>query len=453
MGALAGLLKEAGYEVSGVEGGPVYPPMSELLQELKIQVLTGYHWENIEKVAPDLAIVGNVIRKDNPEAEALFAKALPYLSLPEALYGFFIRGRKSLVVSGTHGKTTTSALLAYALERLGQDPTFFLGGLLTDRKRNYGLGSGPFVVLEGDEYDSAFFDKRPKFVHYAPSAVILTSIEFDHADIYPSLQELKEAFRDLVALLPEEGHLVYWADSEAVKEVAREFKGHKLGYGFAGELKLLSRVPARERPGQHVHFSLAGQEFDFYIPLMGEHNALNALAVFALLMALGFSPARIKEAFKDFCGTKRRQEILALSPVVIIDDFAHHPTAVKVTLKAVRETWPERRLLAAFEPRTNTSRRKIFQEDYVKALAEADVIFLKPPPDLDKIPQAERLNLATLAEKLRKLGRKAYLCQEKEELKDRILKELGPGEILIFLSNGPFDYLPRDIAEYFGGHK
>ncbi len=450
MGALAGLLKAAGHEVIGVEGGPVYPPMSELLKRLGIEVLTGYQRENPLRVAPDLAIVGNVIRRDNPELETIFSQGLPYLSFPEALYGFFIKGYKSLVVAGTHGKTTTSALLAYSLERLGQDPTFLIGGLLRDRGQNFRLGRGDFVVLEGDEYDSAFFDKRPKFIHYAPSAAILTSIEFDHADIYQDFETLKAAFYDLISVLSPQGLLVYWADSQVVKEVASAFSGRKIAYGREGECKLLSRHPSQDPFGQYVEAAFLGEKFEFFLPLLGAHNALNALAVFSLLAGLGFSREEIVGTFSSFPGTRRRQEILLTEPVVIIDDFAHHPTAVRVTLEAIKEVWPQRRLLAVFEPRTNTSRRKVFQKEYPSALALAEVVFVNSPPDLAKIAASERLDLGLLVSDLRKTVKKAYLCRSIHELKEKIVAEIRPGDVLTFLSNGPFDNLPHLLAEELG---
>ena len=447
MGALAGLLKEAGYEVVGVEGGPIYPPMSELLEGLKIPVIIGFRGDNPTKIAPSLAVIGNVIRRENPEAQAIFSQRIPYLSFPEALYGLFLRGKKSLVVAGTHGKSTTSALLAYSLEKLSTSPTFLVGGLLRDRGRNYALGQGPLVVLEGDEYDSAFFDKRPKFLHYAPYAAILTSVEFDHADIYPDLPALKRAFSAFVSLIPQEGVLVYWADSQVVSEVVSVFSGKKIPYGTKGDFRLLERFPSSEPVGQRVRILAEGEELEFFLPLIGEHNALNALAVFGLLRSLGFDKDAIFEAFSGFCGLRRRQEILLEDPVLVMDDFAHHPTAVFVTLKAVRETWPGRRVLAAFEPRTNTSRRRVFQEAFPEAFSLAEVVFLKIPPDLEKVPRDERLDLLRLKEDLERKGRKVFLVNEPKALEEAILGEIVPGDLMIFMSNGPFDGLPRKVAQ------
>ncbi len=447
MGALAGLFKEAGLEVCGSEAGPVYPPMSDLLEEISARVHIGYNPQNIVREDPDLIIVGNVIRKDNPEVLQVLASKKPYLSLPEALFGYFIRGRKSLVVAGTHGKTTTSALLSYALEKLGVDPIFLIGGLLRDRGRNFRYGEGEYIVLEGDEYDSAFFDKRPKFIHYAPFGAILTGIEFDHADIYPDLKTLKVAFSDFVSLLPPSGVLLYFADDKEVSLLAESFSGQKVGYGNTGDLILLKRDISRRPLGQEISFSFKGKEDKFFLPLVGRHNALNALAVFGLLKELGFSSGSIKEAFATFPGTKRRQEILLETPFLVVDDFAHHPTAVAVTIEAFRELWPARRLVACFEPRTNTSRRKIFEEDYLKALSLADLVLLKSPPQLEKVPENERIDLELLVQRLGERNIKAWAFSSSEEMFSFLREILLPQDIVLFMSNGPFDGLPKRLVE------
>ncbi len=447
VGALAGLLKESGLQVSGSERGKIYPPMRDLLEELDIHVFEGYRPENLAEVQPDLVIIGNVIRRDNPEAQAVLAKKLPYLSMPEALKYFFFKGKKGLVVAGTHGKTTTSALLAYALERLGKDPTYLIGGLLRDRGRNFALGQGPFVVLEGDEYDSAFFDKRAKFFHYAPFGAILTSVEFDHADIYRDLASLKGVFKDFVRLIPPKGLLIYAADDPRAREVARDALCPTLSYGLGSEaqIRLLKRSVSSR--GQDLYISFEGQTFRFFIPLIGSHNALNALAVWGLLRGLGFAPQDIAQAVKDFPGTKRRQECLYQDEIVILDDFAHHPTAVRVTIEAAKEAFCPQRLVACFEPRTNTSRRRIFQEEYSQALSHADLVILKAPPDLDKVPEKDRLDLQKLTQSLNSLGVEAYAFSKAEEVLQTLTKILKPGDLVLFMSNGPFDHLPQKLRQ------
>ena len=449
MGALAGLLREAGVEVTGSEGQEIYPPMSTLLQALGVPVWVGYRPENLAAAQPELVIVGNVIRYDNPEVQAVLARKLPYLSFPETMNGYFLKERRSLVVAGTHGKTTTSSLLGYTLERMGQDPLFLVGGLLKDRERNFRYGKGPFAVLEGDEYDTAFFDKRPKFVHYAPFAGILTSVEFDHADIYPDLPALRQAFADFVALIPQDGLLVA-AHEREVLALAAQARGRVLSYGVGeGDYRLLEREPVSSpAPGQRLLLEGPEGKAELFLPLIGVHNAENALAVFALLQGLGYGAREIAQAMAHFPGVKRRQEILLEEPMVVIDDFAHHPTAVKVTLQAVRETWPEQRLVAVFEPRTNTSRRNLFQKDYVRALASADLVFLKVPPFLEKLPPEERLDPERLVADLKAQGTPAYLITNLDDGLASLLNLLKEGDVVLFMSNGPLDGLPQALVAH-----
>ncbi len=447
MGALAGLLCEAGFQVTGAEAKPVYPPMSELLKALNISVFYGYKPENLAQAQPDLVIVGNVIRRTNPEVQEVLNLKIPYFSFPEALRHFFLTGKKSLVVAGTHGKTTTSALLSHCLERLHTNPTFLVGGLLQSKNKNFTLGQGPYVVLEGDEYDTAFFDKRPKFVHYAPEAVILTGIEYDHADIYPHLESLKQAFVSLINLIPPRGLLVYCADNLLARELASKAPCTCLSYGKTSKAKvrLYKRIPSPK--GQEIIFSYTDRLFNIFVPLIGEHNALNTLAVWTILVGLGFEPEKIAPTFGDFRGTKRRQEVLCYNPIVIIDDFAHHPTAVRVTLRAVAEAFSPKRIVACFEPRTNTSRRNIFQKDYKKALAEGNVVLLKEPPDIDKVPQNQRICLKTLTQGLRNQGIEAYHFSGNQELLKKLIEIIRPGDLVIFMSNGPFDHLPVKLHQ------
>ncbi len=448
MGALAGLFKKAGAKVSGSEKGPVYPPMSDLLNELGITYFQGFNPANIKNFDPDLVIIGNVARVDNPEVQFVLENKILYLSLPEALYGYFIARKKSLVVAGTHGKTTTSALLAYVLEKLGEAPTYFIGGLRRDILRNFNYTQGRFAVLEGDEYDSAFFDKRPKFIHYAPYGAILTSVEFDHADIYPDFSALKESFRYFLSVIPSNGFLSYAADDEGASELAALFSGPKISYGKKGDLKLIKREPTSTPPGQWLTFSFNQQEDKFFLPLIGEHNALNALGVYGLLLGLGFRRENLKNTFADFPGTKRRQEILLEEPVTIIDDFAHHPTAVSATTKAVKETWPGRRLIAVFEPRTNTSRRKIFQKDYAIAFSIADVVFIKVPADIEKVPPEDRLNLKELAQEITSLGASASVIADYPELLKALKEEISPGDIVLFMSNAALANIPEELVKF-----
>ena len=447
MGALAGLLCEAGMEVTGAEGQKIYPPMRTLLEELHIPLWIGYSPENLLQTRPELVVVGNVIRYDNPEVQAVLEHKIPYLSFPETLNGYFLRDKKSLVVAGTHGKTTTSSLLAYTLGQLGQDPLFLVGGLLKDRGRNFRYGKGPFAVLEGDEYDTAFFDKRPKFIHYAPFGGLLTSIEFDHADIYPDFSSLKQAFSDFVSLIPPDGLLVVADHPEAVA-VASKAKGKVLVYGKKGpHVRLLERQPlASPKPGQRLILEFQGKTYPLFLPLIGPHNAENALGVFSLLLGLGYEGKAISQAMGSFPGVKRRQEQLLNEPVIILDDFAHHPTAVRVTIEAVKETWPGRRVVAVFEARTNTSRRKFFQEEYAKALAGADMVLLKTLPFPEKTPLEERLDLEKLVQDLRVQRVPAQIFEGLQDGLNKLLGQLRPQDIVLFMSNGPLEGLPQVLA-------
>ncbi len=447
MSGLAGLLQQAGVKITGSEGAPVYPPISRLLENLKIPVFIGYKPENLLNVNPDLVVVGNVIRADNPEVQILLERGIPYLSLPEALFHFFIRDKRSLVVAGTHGKTTTSALLGFVLDSIGEDPTFLIGGLLCNTNLNFRLGKGAYIVLEGDEYDSAFFDKRPKFIHYAPFGVILTSIEYDHADIYPNFESLKNAFLNFVSLIPDEGVLSFVEGDKAVKEITEKAHCRRISYGLGqtADVRLLTRKVSPE--GQEIKVIFRGYIFDFFIPLIGIHNALNALGVWALLLTLGFEPEELRSHFEKFPGTKRRQEVVLREPVTIIDDFAHHPTAVKVTIKAVKEAFSPKRLIVCFEPRTNTSRRKIFQKAYAKALSLADIVFLKEPPNLEKVPIEERISLEELVCDLELKGIKAYVFKSSEEFFYKLRLTIRQKDAVLFMSSAPFDELPTKLRD------
>ena len=445
MSALAGLLKSRGFHISGSEDGPPYPPASLILKRLGIEPFCQGNPERLKEISPDYMVVGNAIRRDHPEVEAARRLGIPLLSLPETLKRFVLPVKLPLVVAGTHGKTTTSALLAFTLERLGGAPTFFLGGLLRERGLNFGWGEGPYAVLEGDEYDSAFFEKTPKFWHYQPFSAILTSIEYDHADIYPDLAHLEEAFRTFVRLLPQEGVLVFRGDDPRVVAVARESRARGVSYGRSPEntYRLLGREPLPG--GQKVRYAGPRGEGLFELPLYGEHNALNALSVLALLAELGFDTREVGRVFGEFCGVSRRQEVLYRGRVTVVDDFAHHPTAVRETLRALKEALSPRRTILVFEPRTNTSRRRVFLTEYQEALSLAEAVVLKPPPGLEKIPEAERLDLAALARGLEARGRRVRFL--KNGASDLLALKPAEGDLLVFMSSASFGSLYGELIE------
>lgn len=450
MAALAGILKEQGYQVSGSDEH-TYPPMSTFLEGLGIPIREGYRPENLNP-RPELAVIGNVIRADNPEAQAVLALGIPKLSLPEALNRFLVRDRQALVVSGTHGKTTTASLLAWLLYAAGLEPSFMIGGILRNFQANYRVGQGPYVVLEGDEYDTAFFDKRPKFLLFHPRLAILTSVEFDHADIYADLAQVIRAFETFVAQMPAESKLVAWSDAPLVREVSAQTSAPVWFYGLDSQAAWQARE--LEPWGEGMRFTVYrhGKRWDrFYVPLAGRHNVLNVLAVLASLSRLGLERRVLKEALPQFAGVKRRLEVIGdYQGITLVDDFAHHPTAVAETLQAARGRFPGRRLLVAFEPRTNTSRRKIFQQDYVRAFKEADLLLVREPPDLWKVPEDDQFSSAQLAADLEAQGRRARYFPDTDSLRTALLAEAAPGDVILVMSNGSFDNLIPRLAQVFG---
>ena len=454
MGALAGGLAAQGLEVRGSDR-PLYPPMSTFLAERGIPVAQGFDPANLEP-APEVVIVGNVIRADNPEVARLAAMGLPYLSLPQALAQWFIRDRLSLVAAGTHGKTTTTALLAGALLRAKLDPGFMVGGIMNEGGQNFRDGAGPHFAVEGDEYDTAFFDKRPKFVHYRPQVAILSSLEFDHADIYPDLSAVRAAFDMLVERIPPEGTLVAWGESSEVMGRAAQAvcRVQTYGVGPGWDWSLIAAEPA---PGGGAALRLKGPngwELNFTTPLAGEHNALNAVAAVAALSAAGLEPAQAAELMAGFGGVKRRQQVRgAAGGVVVVDDFAHHPTAVRETTKAVARFglpgWQpgQGRLVAVFEPRTNTSKTKRFQQEYAQAFDAADLVFLREPPGVEDLAPEERFSSARLAQDLAARGIKATALADSDALLAALLEELAPGDLCLVMSNGGFDNLHQRLLD------
>jgi UDP-N-acetylmuramate: L-alanyl-gamma-D-glutamyl-meso-diaminopimelate ligase len=447
MGSLAGMLQEKGYRVTGSDQA-VYPPISLFLEKLGIPVRLGYGPENLDP-SPDLVIVGNVITRQNPEAQELIRRDLPCLSLPQAIAHFFLGGRKSLVITGTHGKTTTSALLASLLDQAGLSPGFMVGGILKGYERNYQVGSGPYFVIEGDEYDTAFFDKGPKFLHYRPYYAVLTSIEFDHADIYPDLKSIQQSFARFIDLLPKEGLLAVYGPDARIQEIIGRAACPVETYGPEGDWDWQVR---------NVRTHLSGSTFDvfrrgiffrtFDSPLAGEHNALNTLALLPILSRLGLSPEVIAAGIPGFQGVHRRQEVRGVKAgVTVIDDFAHHPTAVRVTLQALRAQYRGRRMIAVFEPRTNTSRRSVFQSEYPRAFEGADRIIIREPPDLAKIPDSERFSSQKLVEDLRSLGRQADYYPDTDSILAFLEGELRDGDVVLIMSNGGFDNLHQRLLE------
>jgi UDP-N-acetylmuramate: L-alanyl-gamma-D-glutamyl-meso-diaminopimelate ligase len=447
MAALAGILKEQGYRVSGSDEH-AYPPMSTFLEGLGIRVQNAYAAANLNP-RPDLAVVGNVIRRDNPEAQALLAGDVPRLSMPEALNRFLVGERRSLVVAGTHGKTTTTALVAWLLYATGMDPGFMVGGIARNFQANYRVGRGPYVALEGDEYDTAFFDKRPKFVHFRPRVAVLTSIEFDHADIYTDLDHVIRAFESYLETVPPDGRVLAWGDAALVRQVCGRNGAPVSFYGQGPNCQWQAVNIAPAAGGMQFSARRDGKPWgEFFLPMIGRHNVWNALAALAALAEIGAEPGPLKEALAGFQGVHKRQEVAGeFRGVLVLQDFAHHPTAVAVTLAAVRQGYPDRRLVAVFEPRTNTSRRRIFQEHYAKAFQDADLIFVREPPDLWKVEPEEQFSSQQLVADLTRQGKSASYFPDTDQLLAGLLPRLQPGDLVLVMSNGDFDHLVPRLCE------
>jgi UDP-N-acetylmuramate: L-alanyl-gamma-D-glutamyl-meso-diaminopimelate ligase len=437
MGSFAGMLKTAGWEVTGSDQN-VYPPMSEMLASWSIPVLTPYGAANLDAARPDLVIIGNVLRRVNPEATAVRERGIPQMSFPAALGSFFLRERHSIVVTGTHGKTTTAALMGHVLTSAGRDPSFLVGGVARNVGANYRLGAGPHFVVEGDEYDTAYFDKGPKFLHYRPRTAIFTSLEFDHADIYRDLAHYEAAFERFVRLVPAGGLLAVCAAYPRAVELALQSPATVVTYGADGD------YAARD-----LTLGPGGARFDVLergrslgrvcLPLGGAHNVENALGVIAAARSLDLSPAEIAAGLATFTGVRRRQEVRGeLRRVVVIDDFAHHPTAVRETIAAVRARYPGRRLWAVFEPRSNTSRRNIHQAEYAHAFAGAACVRVRVPEPHDQVPADQRLDVDRLATALQAQGIDAAGMADVEPLVADVARQVRPGDVVLVMSNGAF---------------
>jgi len=447
VGALAGMLKAAGFEITGSDQN-VYPPMSDFLAESGIPIREGYSNANLEP-RPDLVVVGNVIRRDNPEVRALADLSIPYVSMPQALAYFFIGDRTSLVVCGTHGKTTTSSILATLLKEAGLEPAFLIGGIVKAFNKNFNISSGEYFVVEGDEYDTAFFDKGPKFLHYRPRVAIITSIEFDHADIYADLEAVKESFRKLVNIMPADGCLIAHLDDPVVREIVSGASCRVIGYGQAEGLDW--QLAAVRIGPDHTDIKLLKNGLpygEFISVLPGAHNGLNCLAVVAMLDLLGQSPEVIGRGLKRFGGVKRRQEVRGVeNGVTVIDDFAHHPTAVRETLRALRDAYRERRLIAVFEPRTNSSRRRVFQDAYTSCFDEIDQVLVKEPVPLPDIPPEERFSSRTLVDSLTGKNIDAHYFSTTDQIIDFLLATSSEGDVVAILSNGGFDNIHSRLLD------
>ncbi|HEX2485009.1 MAG TPA: Mur ligase domain-containing protein [Myxococcota bacterium] len=460
MGALAGLLKARGHEVTGSDTG-VYPPMSTTLARLGIPVEEGFDADRVLARRPDLVVIGNAVRPDNPEARAALDAGLAVSSFPDALYEHAIRGKHSVVVAGTHGKTTTTSLLATLLYETGRDPSFLVGGVPANFDAGFREGAGPHFAVEGDEYDTVFFDKTPKFLHYHPRTLLLTSVEFDHADIYRDLAHVKSAFRTLVERLPADGTLVAALASPNVAEIAAAAPCRVVGYGVgeaadAGGLAWRAVSLQPDAAGTRFELVVEGRRAGTGVAsLHGRHNLENVVGALATLAALGAPAADALRALPRFRGVKRRMEVRGeAGGVTLVDDFAHHPTAVRETLAALRARYPGRRLVAVFEPRSNTSRRAVFQREYGLAFDAADRVVVAAVPAAPIYSAfgevTELFSADQLAGDLRARGRDAVALDGVDRIVADLVARAQPGDVVVTLSNGGFGAIWEKLLARLG---
>ena len=440
MASLAGLLKDRGYKVSGSDLNP-YPPMSTQIESLGIAIARPYKKENLHPL-PDFVIVGNVISANNEEAQEMLHLNLPFCSLPQAMGEVIIADRDSYVIAGTHGKTTTTSLMSWVAEICELKPGFLIGGIPKNFSQSFKNPQAHTFVIEGDEYDTAYFDKVPKFIHYKPKHVILTSIEFDHADIYKDFEAVKAAFVRLMKLIPEKGSLVFWGDDPNVKKVSEECKiKNKFSYGFKEGSDYLVQNRTQKNTKTYFEVLFKNQKIsEFETEMTGSYNILNATAVIAQAHIQKWPLEKTKLALQSFTGVKRRQEILGeFGHVLLIEDFAHHPTAVKETVKAIQDKYTGKKVFSVFEPRSATSRRKVFQKDYVEAFSVAHEILIAQPFDQGKITEEDRFSVEELINDLVKLGKSAKVFANADQIVADLVQRTKASDVVLIMSNGGFD--------------
>ncbi len=455
MAGVAGVLQEQGFKVQGSDEN-TYPPMSDQLKKSKIPLFEGYHSERIQENLK-LVVVGNSISSSNVEAQALMKAEVPYMSLPEVIRSVLIGQKQSLVVSGTHGKTTTSSMMAWLAQSCGFNPSFLIGGIPNNFNQSFRKTDSPWFIIEGDEYDTAFFDKRPKFIHYQPFSVILTRIEFDHVDIYENLEKVKSSFELLIRSLPQDGLLVVNAEDKNILDILHKSSSKKIvTYGVSqGDYHLQDRRSYTEK-GIH-EFSIKcpdGEKVFVKLPVFGLHNAMNALASFSLCRELGWDQKKILKGLSEFKGVCRRFQVLAeFDEVVLIEDFAHHPTAVRATIEAIRERYPHYDVISIFEPRSASSRRNVFQKHYINSFSKSDKVFVVPPYREFEIKEEERFSSKLLVKDLNIRGVFAEFHENTDSIIQSVVKGLKKKSVIVIMSNGPFegihDRLKQKISQMF----
>jgi UDP-N-acetylmuramate: L-alanyl-gamma-D-glutamyl-meso-diaminopimelate ligase len=447
LAAVAAALREKGVQVTGSDQN-VYPPMSTFLAERQIEVNPGYSEHNLRH-KPDLVVIGNAISRGNPEAEHVLDHKLAYCSLPELLKYYFIRGKRSLVVTGTHGKTTTASLLAWVFEHNGLRPSFLIGGIPPNLGQGARFTDSEWIILEGDEYDTAFFDKRSKFVHYLPEVAILNNLEFDHADIFPSLETIKTSFAHFIRLIPRNGLLLGNGDDLNLQGLLNVTHCPVKRFGL-GESNSVQAFNLRYGPTA-TEFEIPS--FKFHLNLVGELNVRNALGVVACAKHCGLKNHQIQSAFDTFKGVKRRMEVRGIAGgVTVIDDFGHHPTAIRETLRALRIRYPHQKLWAVFEPRTNTTRRNVFQAELAQSFAEADAVVISQVARLELLPPEQRLDPERLMKELQGTGKKAAYLPDVDSIVSHVAQGVEGGEIVVVFSNGGFGGIHQKLLQTLGRH-
>jgi UDP-N-acetylmuramate: L-alanyl-gamma-D-glutamyl-meso-diaminopimelate ligase len=450
MASLAGMLQTKGCTVEGSDSD-VYPPMSGFLDRLGIRVYKGYRAENLAAAKPDLVVVGNALSRGNPEVEYVLDSGMRYASMAETVKEMFIRGRNSIVVAGTHGKTTTTAMMSWVLESAGRKPSFLVGGIAENFGSSFQVSDGPDFVIEGDEYDTAFFDKGPKFLHYLPRIVMLKNIEFDHADIYSDLESLKTSFRRLINIVPGSGLIVAGVDSPVVRELIPAAFSRVATVGLESGLWRAVNI---EQVGEGMRFDVNHGDVllgAFSIPMLGDFNVRNALDVIVTAKELGLTNDAIQAGLSSFKSVKRRLELRGeVNGVRVYDDFAHHPTAVLETLRAVRQRYPKDRVWAVFEPRSNTCRRRIFENDFIRSFDPADVAVVARVFGASKLPVEEQLSPERVVEGVRARGKKASAFDSTAEIVEFIRSQAAPGDHVVVMSNGGFDGIHGKLLDALG---
>ncbi len=447
MGALACLLKERGFHITGSDQH-VYPPMSDFLVQKGIRLFEGYGSGNLRST-PDLVVVGNAVSKDNPEVQAMQAMDIPYCSMPQAINRFGAAGKQQIVVTGTHGKTTTASFIAWMLASADRDPSFLIGGIVSNFDSNYRLGAGAHIVLEGDEYDTAFFDKGPKFLHYTPEISILTSVEFDHADIFKDLDHIKSTFVRFIRRQRNRSVMMAFDKDSNIDEILPQANCRISRYGCQSDsqwrLGEVVIAPPFTRFQVYHHNTLWAE---FKTRMMGRHNMCNLLAGIAVGAQIGLSTEEIADALATFKGVRRRQEIRGVkNEVTVMDDFAHHPTAVLETIDAVKSFYARQRVIAVFEPRTNSSMRNVFQSRYATVFDRADLVCIRRPPLLEKIPVSQRFSSEQLVADLKARGKEAIYFSDTDAILDYLVAEAVQGDVILVMSNGGFDNIHTRLLD------